>query len=87
MPAMPRKAPLTVVTLKNGPLSNGATDFLLIIKLMMILMLLVLMIMILLMLIVASSLMIQNFQSPQPVFIFSYASSSTLHPCESVGGS
>ena len=28
MPAMPRKAPLTVVTLKNGPLSNRATDFL-----------------------------------------------------------
>ena len=69
MPAMPRKAPLTVVTLKNGPLSNGATDFLLIMKLMMILMLLVLMIMILYTLIVASSLMIQNFQSLQPVFI------------------
>ena len=36
MPAMPRKAPLTVVTLKNGPLSNRATDFLLMMETMLI---------------------------------------------------
>ena len=40
MPAMPRKAPLTVVTLKNGPLSNRATDFLLMMKTMLLIVIL-----------------------------------------------
>ena len=38
MPAMPRKAPLTAVTLKNGPLSKRATDFLLMMETMLIIM-------------------------------------------------